>query len=59
MKCKTQDSNGHVCNKTMTKEEQIQDGMCDICACHVFQEIIIYSKYKWYHNKPGDSNNAN
>jgi len=35
MRCNCQDSDGIVCGKEMTDEEERQDGMCDKCACHV------------------------
>ena len=30
--CKTQDDNGVVCNRSMSKHENEQDGMCSRCA---------------------------
>lgn len=40
MLCKVQDSNGVVCNKSMTQHEFEQDGMCDACACNLFNEMF-------------------
>jgi len=51
MKCPCEDSNGKVCDKPMTPQEKEQDGMCDLCACHVFKEILSFGDYKWEHPK--------
>lgn len=50
--CKCQDSGGVVCGKEMTHKEVEQDGMCQTCADHVWNEMVSESKeYSWFHDK--------
>ena len=61
MQCLCPDSSGKLCVKEMTKEEEEQDGMCDVCACHVWEEIRHDrlslrtpnndTEYIWYHKE--------
>ena len=37
--CKCQDSDGNVCGREMTNQEQDQDGMCWHCADSVWNEL--------------------
>ena len=49
MECKTQDSNGTVCGKEMTKQEEKQDGMCWTCADNVWIEMTTDKDHYWEH----------
>lgn len=50
MECKCQDSNYSVCGKPMTKQEHEQDGMCGVCADHVWAEMRApIDEYVWTH----------
>lgn len=51
--CKCQDSNGVECGKEMTVLEFEQDGMCDACACNVWNELTS-DCHRWVHetNRP-------
>lgn len=48
--CECQDISGVVCGKSMSSEEEAQDGMCDTCACQVWKEMTSDVDYDWYHN---------
>lgn len=47
-KCECEDSKGTACHKTMTAEEESQDGMCSACAEHVWEEM--QNGTLWVHN---------
>ena len=40
MKCKCEDDRGAVCNKTMSREEHEQDGMCSDCANKLWENFV-------------------
>jgi hypothetical protein len=45
--CKCEDSRGVMCLKPMTKQEKKQDGMCQNCADHVWNEMTTKGDYYW------------
>ncbi len=49
--CKCQDSNGTVCGAFMSNEQFMQDGMCDDCACMIWEEIRTLNAFHWEHPK--------
>ncbi len=51
-RCNTQDCQGVVCGKEMTQEMLDQDGMCELCAGHVWNEMTAHTdEYYWTHEK--------
>ncbi len=54
--CKCQDSDGNVCGREMTNQEQDQDGMCWHCADSVWNELTSNDTVKWKHSDRVDGN---
>ena len=58
-RCQCQDSDGLICGKEMTQKEIKQDGICDICASHIWEEVTSDADYYWTHSRQEDKNKGN
>ena len=56
--CKCQDSESNVCGVVMSEDEFDQDGMCDKCACNVFEEMFHNKDHQWKHEYRGIYSNV-
>ena len=59
MNCECPDSSGKVCGKGMTTQEFEQDGMCCVCADHVWNEMSTNQSYTWHHGDNDDKETIN
>ena len=52
-RCQCQDSYGNACGREMTAEEEAQDGMCDACACNLWEYLVSKGVHVWSNTSAG------
>ena len=53
MRCMCRDSAGRVCGELITEQQHQEDGMCEVCAGHMWNELTCKTGvYRWKHREP-------